>query len=101
MAVPICIHTYIYTYIQQRSTVGSFTSQETWPLAAHMKIPGEQDDFTPAYVALDGKVLRFDTYIKEEMPEAPEEVCLHVCVCVSVCVCALARMCVCIHMHRQ
>ena len=38
-----------------------------------MKIPGEQDDFTPAYVALDGKVLRFETYMKEEVPEAPQE----------------------------
>lgn len=40
-----------------------------------MKIPGEQAsaEFTPSYVALDGKVLRFDAFMKEDMPEVPEE----------------------------
>lgn len=27
--------------------------------------------FTPSYVALDGKVLRFDAYMKEDVPEIP------------------------------
>ena len=29
--------------------------------------------FTPSYVALDGKVLKFDAYIKEDVPEIPAE----------------------------
>jgi hypothetical protein len=42
-------------------------------MAAHMKIPGAEaeasGEFTPSYVALDGKVLRFDAFLKEDTPE--------------------------------
>ena len=30
-------------------------------------------DFTPHYVALDGKVLRFDAYVREDVPTIPNE----------------------------
>jgi EF-hand domain-containing protein 1 len=30
-------------------------------------------EFTPHYVALDGKVLRFDAYVKEDVPTIPNE----------------------------
>ena len=32
------------------------------------------DKFTPSYVALDGKVLRFDAFMKEDVPDIPAEV---------------------------
>lgn len=52
-------------------------AQDTWPMAAHMKIPGAEaeanGEFTPSYVALDGKVLRFDAFLKEDTPEIPAE----------------------------
>lgn len=47
------------------------------PKATGMIIPGEatagDDKFTPSYVALDGKVLRFDAYMKEDVPDIPAE----------------------------
>jgi len=60
--------------VNTQKSAGSVNPQDTWPAAAHMKIPTESaDEFTPSYVALDGKVLRFDAYLKEDVPESPEE----------------------------
>ena len=47
------------------------------PKAAGMIVPGDtaggDSSFMPSYVSLDGKVLQFDAYIKEDVPEIPAE----------------------------
>jgi len=47
------------------------------PKASGMIIPGEatagDSKFTPSYVTLDGKVLQFYAYMKEDVPEIPAE----------------------------
>ena len=59
------------------------SSANSWPIAANLEIPADQDshqnfdniqgssEFTPHYVALDGKVLRFEAYIREDVPTMP------------------------------
>jgi EF-hand domain-containing protein 1 len=58
-----------------------------FPVAANFKIPASDEtlsefqnfnisqatEFTPQYVALDGKVLRFDAYVREDVPTIPNE----------------------------
>ena len=36
-------------------------------------IAAVEQKFVPSYVSLDGKVLKFDAYMKEDVPEIPNE----------------------------
>jgi hypothetical protein len=59
------------------AAVRAMTNKDGLPAATGMLIPGEdkagESSFTPSYVALDGKVLKFDAYMKEDVPEIPAE----------------------------
>ena len=61
-------------------------SNAGFPIASNFQIPSSDDslagfqnlsfnssEFTPHYVALDGKVLRFDAYVREDVPTVPNE----------------------------
>ena len=58
---------------QARAAVNS----TNMPKAAGMIVPGDtaggDSTFKPSYVSLDGKVLQFDAYVKEDVPEIPAE----------------------------
>mmetsp|Transcript_42262 Transcript_42262/g.100348 ORF Transcript_42262/g.100348 Transcript_42262/m.100348 type:complete len:631 (+) Transcript_42262:160-2052(+) len=60
----------------REATLNTRANQDTVAKAAGLTIPGEEGGtgkYLPSFVALDKKVLQFDAYIKENMPENPED----------------------------
>eukprot|EP00960_Hanusia_phi_P051327 760726-Hanusia_phi.AAC.3 len=48
------------------------SSKEDLPLASSLKIPTTEDKFIPSYVTLDGKVLKFEAFLKDPIPDSPD-----------------------------
>mmetsp|Transcript_42674 Transcript_42674/g.134421 ORF Transcript_42674/g.134421 Transcript_42674/m.134421 type:complete len:136 (+) Transcript_42674:505-912(+) len=46
------------------------SSREDAPLAASLRIPTTEEKFIPSYVTLDGKVLKFEAFLKDEIPDS-------------------------------